>query len=90
MTSHPNRDPMAEHWHRELAEYEEKAALARQLGLVRPATPSQHGAEDTIAHLKQIPPAKAIEQAREWTGRDDIRTLDEAIAAVREALQQES
>ncbi len=46
----------------------------------------QPGAEDAVAHLKQLPPDEAIKKAREWTGRDDIHTLEDAVAAVQEAL----
>lgn len=45
--------------------------------------------EDAIAHLKQLPPKEAIAKAREWTGRDDINTVEEAISAVEAATKQE-
>lgn len=45
-----------------------------------------HDAEDAVSHLKAMPEEEAVAKAKEWTGRDDIGTLDEAIAAVEEEL----
>ncbi len=45
--------------------------------------------DEAINRLRSLPLHLATKQARDWTGRDDIHTLDEAIAAVTDALKQD-
>ncbi len=80
-------DPREAHFERELDRhnsigdgYEEDGYGTEGLGGFK------HGPDDAVAHLKQMPEHLAVEKAREWTGREDIETLDEAIAAVEEEL----
>jgi hypothetical protein len=58
---------------------EDMARNGHQIGGVE----SEPNHEDAVAHLRVMPPAQAIAKAIEWTRDANIRTLPEAIAAVR-------
>jgi hypothetical protein len=81
------REAEAKHYAEELARFNAAAQAVHRAGVQVGTAPGGPDHEDVVAHLKQMPPHRAVEQAREWTGRDDITTLDEAIAAVEEALK---
>lgn len=68
------------------ARYDKAAKRIRDLNLQVGDEAPLADHEDAIAHLYAMPRAHAIAKAREWTGRDDIRSLDEAVEAVRELL----
>lgn len=80
-------DPREEFFDREDERKNRDSELAGALGIGTPSIGGfRHGSEDAVAHLKQMPESLAIKKAREWTGRDDISSLDEAIDAVEEEL----
>lgn len=81
-----SKDPQEKWWAEDAERHNDLGRIAVEKDFQVDTGPGEVSAEDAIAHLKQLPPDRAVAQAREWTGRNDIKTLEEAIAAVRESL----
>lgn len=82
-------DPQAQWWAEEAERHNELGRSIRAGGDQIDADSDDDAdpdAEDAVAHLQQLSPDGAIKTARQWTGRDDITTVEEAVAAVRAAL----
>lgn len=89
----PKPKPMSDQQDRwfeeETQRHNDMCRRARELGLVENAPdPHPPGVEDVIGHLQSMEPAHAVAQAREWTGRKDLLTFEDAVAAVKAALNQ--
>lgn len=83
-------DPREACFDRELARHNESGAAMVRSGIKLAGDPHvNHGPDEVVSFLKRMPEEAAIEKAREWTGREDIETLADAEAAVREALGNE-
>lgn len=70
----------------ELARHNHAAKKIDEANLQIDDEPGAPDHEDAISHLNALPEDHAIEKAKEWTGRDDLSSFEEAIAAVRELL----